>query len=69
MLICSVDCDEASAGLPFAEYVDYTKVLVTTSVARITELHFLLRSIPDSDLNFMRRQGITVNHTTVDIIG
>ena len=60
MLICSVDCDDASAALPFAEYVDYTKVLVTTSVARITELHFLLRSIPDSDLNFMRRQGMYV---------
>ena len=57
VLICFLDCDDAIEALPFTEYLDYTKVLVTTSVARVTELHFLLRSIPDSDLNFMRRQG------------
>jgi hypothetical protein len=57
VLICFVDCDVAVDALPFSEYLDYSKVVVSTSVARITELHFLLRSIPDSDLHYMQRQG------------
>jgi hypothetical protein len=57
VLICYIDCDEALAALPFSEYVDYSKFVVFTSVARVTEIHFLLRSIPDTDLLFMRRQG------------
>lgn len=57
VLLCLTDCDDAYDGLPFAEFVDYRRAIVMTSVARVTELHFLLRSLPDTDLHFMRRQG------------
>lgn len=33
------------------------KFVVSVSESRVSELHFLLRSIPDSDLLAMRRQG------------
>lgn len=52
------DCDDAPVtGLPFSEFIDYKKVSVFSHISRVTELHFLLRSIPDSDLHFMQRQG------------
>jgi len=44
-------------ALPFAEVIDYKRVLLVMSIARVTEMHFLIRSIPDTDLFFMRRQG------------
>uniref|UniRef100_A0A8D8IVH2 glucuronosyl-galactosyl-proteoglycan 4-alpha-N-acetylglucosaminyltransferase n=1 Tax=Culex pipiens TaxID=7175 RepID=A0A8D8IVH2_CULPI len=43
--------------LPYAETIDWRRVAVSLPKARITELHFLLRAIPDADLLCMRRQG------------
>jgi hypothetical protein len=57
VFVCFSDCHDAIDILPFSEYVDYSKASLSIAVARITELHFLLRSIPDSDLHFMQRQG------------
>jgi hypothetical protein len=52
-----LDCSDVIDTLPFSEFVDYSKVAVFASISRVTEIHFLLRSIPDSDLHFMQRQG------------
>lgn len=43
--------------LPCEETVDWRKVAIMLPKARITELHFLLRSVSDGDLLLMRRQG------------
>lgn len=43
--------------LPFAEFVDWKKCVLLVPKVRVTELHFLLRAIPDGDLLSMRRQG------------
>lgn len=43
--------------LPCEETVDWRKVAIMLPKARITELHFLLRSVSDADLLMMRRQG------------
>uniref|UniRef100_A0A182JJ75 glucuronosyl-galactosyl-proteoglycan 4-alpha-N-acetylglucosaminyltransferase n=1 Tax=Anopheles atroparvus TaxID=41427 RepID=A0A182JJ75_ANOAO len=43
--------------LPYAETIDWRRVVISLPKARITELHFLLRAIPDADLLTMRRQG------------
>lgn len=43
--------------LPFAEMIEWRKAAVILPKARVTELHFLLRSVPDVDLLLMRRQG------------
>lgn len=43
--------------LPFSDMIEWRKAVVILPKARVTELHFLLRSIPDADLLLMRRQG------------
>ncbi|CAM9710521.1 unnamed protein product [Lampetra planeri] len=45
------------ARLPFAETIRWERAAVLLPKARVTELHFLLRSVPDNDLLAMRRQG------------
>lgn len=43
--------------LPYSETVEWRRVAILLPKARITELHFLLRAVPDTDLLAMRRQG------------
>ncbi len=43
--------------LPFSEVLDWGAAVVTLPKARITELHFFLRSLSDNDVLGMRRQG------------
>lgn len=43
--------------LPFSDMIEWRRAAMFLPKARVTELHFLLRSVPDSDLLFMRRQG------------
>ncbi|KAG4075157.1 hypothetical protein HA402_006174 [Bradysia odoriphaga] len=43
--------------LPYAETIDWRRIAILLPKGRITELHFLLRAVPDSDLLSMRRQG------------
>lgn len=42
---------------PLKETIDWRKLAIVLPKARVTELHFLLRSISDGDILFMRRQG------------
>ncbi|XP_046619238.1 exostosin-3 [Neodiprion virginianus] len=46
--------------LSYGEVVAWRRAAVFLPKARVTELHFLLRAIPDSDLLAMRRQGRTL---------
>jgi len=39
------------------QVIDWRKAAIMIPVARISELHWLLRSVPDNDLLSMRRQG------------
>ncbi|XP_071535730.1 exostosin-3 [Panulirus ornatus] len=43
--------------LPLSETIDWHKLALVLPKARVTELHFLLRSVSDGDILFMRRQG------------
>ncbi|XP_017959865.1 exostosin-3 [Drosophila navojoa] len=43
--------------LPYAETIDWRRTALLLPKARITELHFLLRAVQDSDLLLLRRQG------------
>lgn len=43
--------------LPYSETIDWRRAVLMLPKARITELHFLLRSVPDADLLLMRRQA------------
>ena len=43
--------------LPLSETIDWRKLALVFPKARVTEVHFLLRSLSDADLLFMRRQG------------
>lgn len=43
--------------LPYAETIDWRRAVIALPKGRITELHFLLRAVPDADLLAMRRQG------------
>ncbi|XP_041973722.1 exostosin-3 [Aricia agestis] len=43
--------------LPYAEVLDWRRATLTLPKARVTELHFLLRALPDADLLAFRRQG------------
>jgi len=52
---CSVE--NLSQVLPFSEVVDYKRTGLMLPLARIPELHFMLRSVPDSDLFSLRNQG------------
>lgn len=43
--------------LPYSETVDWRKIVIMLPKARITEIHFLLRSVSDGDILLMRRQS------------
>jgi alpha-1,4-N-acetylglucosaminyltransferase EXTL3 len=43
--------------LPYGEMIEWKKAVLFLPKARVTELHFLLRAVPDADLLVMRRQG------------
>lgn len=43
--------------LPLAELVDWSKAAIILPLQRITELHFLLRTVPHSDIFSLKRQG------------
>lgn len=50
-------------ALPYDETIDWRRIAILLPKARITELHFLLRAIPDNDLLAMRRQGRVIWET------
>jgi len=43
--------------LPFSEVLDWSKAALILPLQRVTELHFLLRTLPQSDVFSMKRQG------------
>ncbi|CAH2068640.1 unnamed protein product, partial [Iphiclides podalirius] len=43
--------------LPYGEVLDWRRAVLSLPKARVTELHFLLRALSDSDLLAFRRQG------------
>ncbi|CAG5017817.1 unnamed protein product [Parnassius apollo] len=43
--------------LPYDEVLDWRRAVLSLPKARVTELHFLLRALSDSDLLVFRRQG------------
>jgi len=43
--------------LPFQEAIHWSRAVITLPKARVTELHFILRSYTDSDILEMRRYG------------
>ncbi|CAK1599869.1 unnamed protein product [Parnassius mnemosyne] len=43
--------------LPYDEVLDWRRAVLSLPKARVTELHFLLRALSDSDLLAFRRQG------------
>ena len=43
--------------LPYSETIDWRRAALMLPKVRVTELHFLLRAVPDTDLLNMRRQG------------
>lgn len=43
--------------LPYADTIDWRRIAIMLPKGRITELHFLLRAVPDTDLLAMRRQA------------
>ena len=57
VFICAPDCQNFKSFLPFEEVLDWSRLSIFLPVARITEIHFLLRSFPDTDLFKMKQQG------------
>lgn len=49
--------------LSFDEVLVWKKIILMIPKSRISELHFILRSIPDSEILLMRRQGRIVWET------
>jgi len=49
--------------LPFQEIIHWSRAVITLPKARVTELHFILRSYIDSDILQMRRYGRLVYET------
>jgi len=49
--------------LPFQEAIHWSRAVITLPKARVTELHFILRSYTDSDILEMRRYGRLVFET------
>ncbi|XP_028038241.1 exostosin-3 isoform X1 [Bombyx mandarina] len=43
--------------LPYEEVLDWKRAVILLPKARVTEMHFLMRSFPDADLLALRRQG------------
>lgn len=61
--------------LPFSEYLEWSRAAVILPKARVTELHFLIRTFTDADLLLMRHQGrliwekyLATTQTVVDTI-
>jgi len=54
--------------LPFQEVIDWSKAAVIVPLQRITELHYLLRTLPHSDIFSLKRQGrmILENYLSTD---
>lgn len=52
-----VGLEYPSKSLPFSELIDWKRLAVLVPSARAPELHFLLRSLSDTDLFSMQRQG------------
>ncbi|KAI1296696.1 Exostosin-3 [Halotydeus destructor] len=46
--------------LPFDDVIDWHRVAILLPVARVSELHFILKTLGDGDLLQMKRQGNTV---------
>ncbi|CAG7824964.1 unnamed protein product [Allacma fusca] len=42
---------------PFNEVIDWSKMILILPVSRITEMHYMLKSFPDSDLLEFRKNG------------
>lgn len=42
---------------PFSEVIDWSRIIVTLPSARVTELHYLLKSFTDTDLLALRKNG------------
>jgi len=51
--------------LPLGEILDWTKAAIILPVQRITELHFLLRTLPHSDIFDLKRQGRLILSTYI----
>lgn len=45
------------AGLPYHQFIRWSEAAIIVPKPRVTELHFLLRSLSDNDMLAMRRQG------------
>jgi len=43
--------------LPFFETIDWSKAIISVPVARVTELHYILKSFSDNDIIELRRHG------------
>lgn len=42
---------------PFSEVIDWNRIIITLPSARITEMHYLLKSFTDADLLGLRKNG------------
>jgi len=49
--------------LPLAEVVDWSKAAIILPVQRVTELHYLLRTLPHSDIFSLKKQGRLILET------
>jgi len=49
--------------LPLGEVLDWTKAAIILPLQRITELHFLLRTLPHTDIFSLKRQGRQILET------
>lgn len=49
--------------LPLVEVLDWSKAAIIIPVQRVTELHYLLRTLPHSDIFSMKRQGRLILET------
>jgi len=50
-------------SLPLDEVVDWSKAAIILPVQRVTELHYLLRTLPHSDIFTLKRQGRLIHET------
>ena len=57
VFLCLPSCYEIKNYLPFKEVIDWSKFSIFWPAAKVTEIHFLLRSFQDKDLFKMKDQG------------